>query len=94
MVSYRSVLQTVEAALGPDGRRGKQLTAAQRGDLFYALSLVEDDLRSDPPSALCMTVRARRNRLAEKPRNKQQRAGASWWRSRGMSSSAQVRSKE
>ncbi|GJP52035.1 hypothetical protein CLOM_g11148 [Closterium sp. NIES-68] len=45
MVSYRSVLQTVEGALGPDGRRGKQLTAAQRGDLFYALSLVEDDLR-------------------------------------------------
>ncbi|CAI7886021.1 unnamed protein product [Closterium sp. NIES-54] len=52
MVSYRSVLQTVEAALGPDGRRGKQLTAAQRGDLFYALSLVEDDLRSDNPPLL------------------------------------------
>ncbi|CAI5507074.1 unnamed protein product [Closterium sp. Naga37s-1] len=59
MVSYRSVLQTVEAALGPDGRRGKQLTAAQRGDLFYALSLVEDDLR---------------NLLVKKPRDEQQRA--------------------
>ncbi|CAI5468999.1 unnamed protein product [Closterium sp. Yama58-4] len=58
MVSYRSVLQTVEAALGPDGRRGKQLTAAQRGDLFYALSLVEDDLR---------------NLLVKKPRDEQQR---------------------
>ncbi|CAI5956165.1 unnamed protein product [Closterium sp. NIES-64] len=91
MVSYRSVLQTVEAALGPDGRRGKQLTAAQRGDLFYALSLVEDDLRSDvtslgvtsdePPGGEAAELAAvHRNLLGEKPRDEQQ------W--------AQVRSKE